>query len=88
MFGDGVRQSFGQHRIDFDGGDGGAPVQQRERQRTEAGAHFQDVVGPTDPGGRHHSAHRVGVVDEILAERFPWPKLKFFGQPPDLRAPE
>ncbi|BCO82855.1 hypothetical protein MINTM011_11900 [Mycobacterium paraintracellulare] len=88
MLRDGVRQSFGQHRIDFDGGDGGAPVQQCERQRTEAGAHFQDVVGPTDPGGRYHSAHRVGVVDEILAERFPWPKLKFFGQPPDLRAPE
>jgi hypothetical protein len=46
------------------------------------------MVRPTDSGGRHHPAHRVGVVDEILAERFPWPKFEFFGQPPDLGAPE
>ena len=65
-----------------------AAVQQRQRQRAQAGTHLEDVVVAVDPGRRHDAAHGVGVMDEVLAERLPRPEVKFLGQMPDLGAPE
>jgi hypothetical protein len=46
------------------------------------------VVVAIDAGRRHDAAHGIGVMDEILTERLPWPEVKFFGQMPDLGATE
>ena len=65
-----------------------APVQQGQRQRTQAGADLEDVVMPIDAGGRHDTANGVGVVDEVLAERFARPKVNLFRQVSYLGPPE
>ena len=68
VFGNGLRQPLREYRVDFDGDHGGAAVEQSQRERPEAGTYFQDQVRPADSGGRNDAAHRVGVVDEVLAE--------------------
>jgi hypothetical protein len=88
VLGNGLRQPPRQHRVDLNSGHGGATVEQSQRERAEAGTDLQDEIGPTDPGGRDDAPHSVGIVHEVLSERFPWPEIKFFGQPPDLGAPE
>jgi hypothetical protein len=64
----GLGQPTGQHRVDFNGRDGGAAVEQGQRERPEARPDLEDKVRPADPGGRDHTSHRVGVVNEVLAE--------------------
>ncbi len=70
MLGHRLRQPLGQHRVDLDGADRTATVQQCKGERAEAGADFQDVVVAVDSGGRHDPAHGVGVVNEVLPQRF------------------
>jgi hypothetical protein len=41
-----------------------------------------------DPGGRNDTANGVGVVDEVLAERFAGPEVNLFRQMPYLGPPE
>ena len=88
VFGDGVRQLSGQHWVDLHGGDPRAAIQQRQRQRAEAGADFEDVVVAVDSGCRNHTAHGVCVVDKVLAEGLPRPKIELFGEMPYLGSTE
>ena len=83
-----LRQPLGQHRVDLDGADRTATVQQCQGERAEAGADFQDVVVAVDPGGRHNPAHGVGVVNKVLPQRFTRPQFEFLGQPSDLGPPK
>jgi hypothetical protein len=46
------------------------------------------MVVPVDTGGRNNAAHGVGVVDEVLAKRFAWPKINLFRQVSYLGPPE
>jgi hypothetical protein len=41
-----------------------------------------------DPGGRNDTTNGVGVVDEVLAERFAGPEVNLFRQMPYLGPPE
>ena len=80
MLGDGLRQPLGQHWVDLDRGHLGAPVEQGQRQRAQTGADLEHVVVAVDPGRRDDPADSVGVVDEILPERFTWAKVNLFRQ--------
>ena len=88
MLGDGLRKLPGQHRIDLDGGHPGAPVEQGKRQGTKARTDLEDVVMTIDAGGRDDTANGVGVVDEVLAERFTRPEVNLFRQVSYLGPPE
>ena len=83
-----LRQLPRQHRIDLHGGHPGAPIEQGQRQRTQTGTDLEDVVMPIDPGRRNDTANGVGVVDEVLAERFARPEINLFRQMPYLGPPE
>jgi hypothetical protein len=46
------------------------------------------MVVPVDAGGRNDSPNSVGVVDEVLAERFAWPEINLSRQVSYLGPPE
>ena len=88
MLGDGDRQLPCQHRVDFHRSHPGAPIEQGQRQGTQPRTDLEDMVMPMDSGGRHDAAHGVGVVDEVLAKRFTWPKIHLSCQVSYLGPPE
>jgi hypothetical protein len=77
-----------QHRVDLDGGDPGAAVEQGQRQRSEAGSDLEDVVVTVDRGGRNDATNGVRVVNEVLAERLARPEVNLFRKMPYLGPPE
>ncbi len=88
VLGDGLGQALRQDGIDLDGGHRRAAVQQRQRQRAEAGPDLEDVVMLLTAGRGNDPADGVGVVDEVLSERLTRPEVEFLGQVSDLSAPE
>ena len=82
------RQPVGEHRVDLDGDHGARGLEQREGQRAEARADLEhDVVG-TDLGETDDAAHRVGVVDEVLAQALGGSQVELRGESPDVTRPE
>jgi hypothetical protein len=77
-----------QHGIDLYGGHPRAPIEQRQRQRTQAGTDLEDVVMTIDSGSRNDTANGVCIVDEVLAEGFAGPEINLFRQMPYLGPPE
>ena len=88
VLGDGLRQLTSQYRVDLDGGHTRPAVQQRQRQRPEAGTDLENVVVAVDPGCRHDPANGIGVMNEVLAERLTWSEVQFLRQMSDLGATE
>ena len=88
MLGDGDRKLSRQHRIDLDGGHLRAPVEQGQRQGTQARTDLEDVVVAVDAGRRNDAANGVGVVDEVLSKRFAWPEVNLSRQVSYLGPPE
>jgi hypothetical protein len=84
VLGDRVRQLSGQHGVDLHGGDAGAAVEQRERQRSEPWPDLEDMVLPVDSRRRNHTAHGICVVNKILAEGLTRPKVEFLGKVPNF----
>ena len=58
-----------QPAVDLDGGDRGARLRQRQRERAEPGADLDDAVARTDPGEPGDAPDGVRIDDEVLAER-------------------
>ena len=69
--GDDLAQHGDEAAVDLDGGDVGAGLGERQRQRAEAGADLDDVVAGADAGEVGDAAHGVGVGDEVLPEVAP-----------------
>ena len=55
--------------VHLDRGNGRARFEQRERERSEAGADLDDPIAGADFGEAGDAAHGVGVADEVLPER-------------------
>jgi hypothetical protein len=73
--GHGLRQQGREPRVDLHGHDAVDRRQQAQRQRAEARTDLQDdVLGADD------AADRVGVVQEVLAERLGRPQVELLGQ--------
>jgi hypothetical protein len=68
VLGDGLRQLPREQRIDLHGRHPGAPIEQGQRQGTQAGTDLEYVVVAIDSGRRNDATNGVGVVDEVLAE--------------------
>jgi hypothetical protein len=88
MISDGLRQLARQYRIDLDGGDPGALVEQGQRQGAETGTDLEDMVMTIDPGSRDDTANGIGVMYEVLAERLAWPEINLFSEMSYLGSPE
>ena len=88
MLGDGDRQLSGQHRIDLHRGHPRTPVEQGERQGTQARTDLEYVVLPVDAGRRNDPANSVGVMDEVLAKGLAWPEIHLPRQVSYLGPPE
>ena len=58
-----------EHVVDLDGRDLGARLEQRQGQRTQARAHLDHAVAEPDPCQFGDAADRVGLDDEVLAQR-------------------
>ena len=56
------------HRIDFNCGHGGAGFQNRQCQRSQAGADFHDMIGSGHSRLAYDTTDRAGVDDEVLPE--------------------
>ena len=85
---DSDRQLAGQHGIDLHRGHARSAIEQSQGQRSQAWADLQNVVMPVDTGRRNYPTNSVGVVDEILAERFARPEINLFRQVSYLGPPE
>lgn len=81
-------QALGEERIDLDGGDGGATVEQRECQRTQPGTDLKNVILFIDSRCGDDSPYGVRVVNEVLAQRLTRPELEFLSQVPYLGTTE
>ncbi|GAT08316.1 putative uncharacterized protein DKFZp468F0819 [Mycolicibacterium novocastrense] len=88
MLGDGGRQLPRQHGIDLDGGHPRAAVEQCQRQRAQSGPDLENVVMLVDTGRRNDSPYGVGVMDEVLSERFARPEVDRLRQLSYLGPPE
>ena len=88
MVGDGDRQLAGQHRVDLDCRDVGTAIQQRQRQRTQAGADLKHMVVTMHSRGGNDAANGIGVVNEVLPECLSRTKVNVFRQTPYLGPPE
>ncbi len=66
---DDLAQRRQQVAVDLDGHDLRAGLGERHREGTQAGPDLDDRVTRADAGEPHDLAHRVGVDEEVLAQR-------------------
>jgi hypothetical protein len=78
--GDGRGERSAEHRVDLDRDDAPDALEQSERERAEAGADLDDDVVLVESRRAHDAAHRVGVDDEVLAERLGRPHAQAYGE--------
>ena len=77
-----------QRRVDLDGDDVGAGLEQPERQRAQPGADLDHAVALRDVGLPDDLAHRAAVEHEVLAEGLGRAHARALGELADLRGPE
>jgi hypothetical protein len=88
VLGHGDGKLSGKHGIDLYCGYPGTPVEQCQGQGTQTRPDLENMVVPVDTGRRNYPTNGVGVVDEVLAERFARPEINLFRQVSYLGPPE